>query len=455
MRSHGHVLTLAMAALLLASTPQADAAVSDPAAVPVILSPAADARLSGDFAGPVVIDFAPVEVAEDYVVSARLEGDCDPADDLHPCAVDVTVPVAADTGQVEVVFPRALEHDGSYRLEVGARSGGLVTTSRFLLVGTSGGAPAQPSASVRRPTGHVASGFNGPVVVDLRRTDYAHQYVIALRDHGRDVWSTTLTSTGGSFSWIVPTLTAPGRYHVVVEDAQGQNVYADQAFTVDPRPLMLSGVDASPAKFFPRVRDGYRDSVTISFRLNDVAGVQWSVRDAAGHRVRAEPGRTRPEGDGHVRWNGRDDSGRRVPKGTYTVKLRGLTEDGRKDVARVEVRVATKKVWHSETASFDGRETTDRARSRSCYFRSLFGELTLDCWGGRFAEVTYAFRVPRTATHVSWRVRGEVNCCDDGRITKDARRVSDRRVVISVRVTNWRSYTARRASIEYDWYTRL
>jgi hypothetical protein len=24
-----------------------------------------------------------------------------------------------------------------------------------------------------------------------------------------------------------------------------------------------------------------------------------------------------------------------------------------------------------------------------------------------------------------------------------------------VRVTNWRSYTVRRASIEYDWYTRL
>ena len=96
-----------------------------------------------------------------------------------------------------------------------------------------------------------------------------------------------------------------------------------------------------------------------------------------------------------------------------------------------------------------GTATVSRSHSRSCYFYGYSGDLTLDCWGGREAVANYGFRLPSNARNVTWEVRGERNCCNNGRVVKSGQRTSDTRFGVRVRVTNWASYTVRAVYVDY------
>ena len=76
--------------------------------------------------------------------------------------------------------------------------------------------------------------------------------------------------------------------------------------------------EASARVFYPQDGDSLGSTVTLSFRLADAAAVTWQVQDEDGAVVRTittdeglEPGTHR------FTWNGRDDAGQWVPRGTY------------------------------------------------------------------------------------------------------------------------------------------
>ena len=72
-----------------------------------------------------------------------------------------------------------------------------------------------------------------------------------------------------------------------------------------------------------RAQDGW----LVRFRPPDSADPQLTIVDVAG-RIRARirgPFRSSPDGEMEYRWNGLDQSGRRLPRGVYLVRVGGTT----------------------------------------------------------------------------------------------------------------------------------
>ena len=94
--------------------------------------------------------------------------------------------------------------------------------------------------------------------------------------------------------------------------------------------------------FFSPNEDGRRDTNRISVVVKDPDQVTVAVLDAAGERVRrlASNVPTRPFQPLRLRWDGRDDAGRRVPDGFYRLRI-GLRRQGRSVVSSKAIRLDT------------------------------------------------------------------------------------------------------------------
>src|SRR3954471_8159967 len=68
--------------------------------------------------------------------------------------------------------------------------------------------------------------------------------------------------------------------------------------------------------------DRFSDSSRVGFDLSRPAAVSFSIVDSEGNEVRRLVDGRRLAGDSHNRytWNGRDDEGRLVPDGEYTMR---------------------------------------------------------------------------------------------------------------------------------------
>ncbi len=93
-------------------------------------------------------------------------------------------------------------------------------------------------------------------------------------------------------------------------------------------PLVLRFA-AVPGDFSPN-RDGFRDFTFVGFDLSEPAEVKFSVVDSNGNEVRTFVDGKRLAGDRKYRyiWRGRDNEGRRVPDGSYRMRLI-RTDEGR------------------------------------------------------------------------------------------------------------------------------
>jgi hypothetical protein len=66
----------------------------------------------------------------------------------------------------------------------------------------------------------------------------------------------------------------------------------------------------------------FRERATIPFSLASAAPVSAAVFDVTGRRVRLlADGRLREAGEHELRWDGRDDQGRRVAPGLYACRV--------------------------------------------------------------------------------------------------------------------------------------
>jgi flagellar hook assembly protein FlgD len=135
------------------------------------------------------------------------------------------------------------------------------------------------------------------------------------------------SSAGSRLTWdgrnksaaIVPDGTY--RFEISPMDRAG-NVGAAQSHTVDVYGS-LGFAAASKALFFPQDGDAVSTGMAFSFRLASAATVSWSIVDPAGAIVRTiKTDEALAAGTFSFAWNGRNDLGAFVPRGTYRAVVR-------------------------------------------------------------------------------------------------------------------------------------
>ncbi len=222
--------------------------------------------------------------------------------------------------------------------------------------------------------------------------------------------------------------------------------------------MHVDNVSVAPAKFYPTVRDGFRDTTRIAYRLNQPARVNVAVINRAGNTVRvARLGRLR--GGRHSwQWNGRNRNGDRAATGSYRLRVTATSDARRTD--RVAQRVTVATGWRTKRVSRTRMGDSGGGFTRGdCYINwTSEGYAVLDCWGGRRAQTTYMFSLPHGAFDVSWHVYGardSADMCCRGVIRRDGQRVSPRRFRVRAWVTGWRAYEVRFVEVAYKHRERI
>ena len=215
-----------------------------------------------------------------------------------------------------------------------------------------------------------------------------------------------------------------------------------------------------PTKFFPHVRDGYRDRIDIAFGVRANADVTMTVVNPDGRVVRTNVIQHAGDTDtsyyrNWVGWNGRKDNGELAPEGRYRVVV--VSEGDGLQTASASSAVQVASGWRivERTKRPDPWWDSIDEKRGNCFIRrsSYPHGNELDCWGGAYAQATYRVRVPADARITGWFAGGQRGCCDIGRVIKTGKRVSPGVFQVRVRVTDWSAFTVTRVGVSY-WYRK-
>lgn len=271
----------------------------------------------------------------------------------------------------------------------------------------------------------------------------------------RDDVYLTASSDGQQFSGALGAVDQGESCYLSLYPVSGGTGEDSSSFTVSLN-LEVRKATAKPGEFYPRVRDGFRDSTSIGFqsRLDSDVSVK-IVSRTTGSVLRAFALSGRESRNYYQRrgvvWNGKNKAGNLVPTGRYTAVITS-TLNGQSATARVAIKVASGHRTVRKTVSKNGwYGSRDKTRGNCFTSESYDGGNDLDCWGGVYAQATYRFSLPRDARNVDWAVRGRNECCNVGRVTKTGKRTSATSFLVTVRVTNWRSFVVRRARVTYTY----
>jgi hypothetical protein len=328
-------------------------------------------------------------------------------------------------------------------------------------------APATASASgyghpiitIPRPNATVASGFTGPITVDFSNASVDSYWADLSCDSTDQTNIFTYDDAGDDIqTWALKTaIVGPQDCYLTLDgDTVGMSARAD--FTVaapPPPPLVLDKPSIAPATFYPQVHDGYRDSTTVKFRLNRTAAVTATVKNSVGDVVRRAALGSRSAGQRTWTWNGRTTHGTLVHAGAFHIQITAVADRTRS--IGVSATVAT--AWRRTTVTRhrSGYAVSRSSHSRGCYVRrdAYDDSVELDCWAGSYATANYSFAVPASAYNVGWRVAGYQGCCSEGTISKWGVRLDRTHYRVSVKVTNWRSYTVTAVRLTYTYQRRI
>ncbi len=443
-------LLLTVLCLLTVGLVAPPAYAADRTGTPRILSPAAFPAQAAPFTGTVSVDFSEAPLGQYSVAVDDQVAPPENASSWFDPLGGEPVQVEDGTGVVELTLTEPLSKPGRYVVAV-ADSQGRSWTRTFEVASADGNdhpviAPIADGSTGPQPDAQVdlTAARMGRYTAELCTVDELGTHCDFLQDiHNTQAMTTTPVP--------LPDMTssADAYLHVWHRD-QHAGTYEDiDRFRV-VGPLRFRDLTVSPAVIYP-LRDGYLDRTRIQVSANDVLeSARLQVFDGD-RRVYTDRETQIWSRDWRYTWNGRDGRGRILPPGDYRVVVDGVSTHGQKDLVRGRVTTARKTLTRSDDAERRGTDTASRSAASGCYVRTYDGELTLDCWGGRSAQVTYAFRVPKSAYGFDWTVRGTVNCCDTGVISRTGRRVTDRRYVVTVRVTDWRSYTVRKVGLDWKY----
>ncbi len=174
---------------------------------------------------------------------------------------------------------------------------------------------------IRFPT-TVASSVGGALYAITFRTRVFLQSTTFRLDFGRqDLDGVRQAASEGD-----ATNVANGRSLSVVSDLQGV-------------PL-LGELSLVPAVITPN-GDGINDELTIGLSVFHIEGeksIRVEIFDLSGRRVRDLTRlQSNPSGDHTFQWDGRDESGRLLPPGTYAVRVAFLADGTRGTIARTRI----------------------------------------------------------------------------------------------------------------------
>lgn len=232
-------------------------------------------------------------------------------------------------------------------------------------------------------------------------------------------------------------------------------------------------------KFFPTVRDGYKDTIRVKWEdpngcgdasdtspNYDESGTvncgSYEVRDSVDQVVATGKAKVKRDcyllpwwyewrcilEDAVIKWDGKVKGGKGknkwAPVGDYTIVW---TLDEYSFNAPIEV--ATKKVWKTATKSV--KRPVKRSTQGTCFISAGSYGTHLDCWGGKHAQATFKVKYPKGSKVVSAKLKGRVGCCDSGKLTRKVNKPRKRAVTATVRVTGMRSYSLDRFVVKYRW----
>ncbi|TGN64219.1 hypothetical protein EXE59_09835 [Nocardioides eburneiflavus] len=207
--------------------------------------------------------------------------------------------------------------------------------------------------------------------------------------------------------------------------------------TINRMVPVIETFDLSSGDLYPVVRDDFKDEVEFTWYSNDTSPGQVDVISPSGVVVASFFDRY---GSGSGTWDGTDQSGNVVAVGTYTFRLTVTnSEDGSSATSARLLEVKSDIVSKKIKVHVLGHKATRRTHSPGCSVGRFGIAADLDCNGGRFAQVQFAFKVPRDARGFKVRYDDFPGGYSPGRYIRQAERVRPTRFVVTVRVTGYRS----------------
>ncbi|MEX2440411.1 MAG: FlgD immunoglobulin-like domain containing protein [Actinomycetota bacterium] len=206
-------------------------------------------------------------------------------------------------------------------------------------------------------------------------------------------------------------------------------------FTVHPA-LRFNNLGVAPDKFFPIVRDGFRDRTTFSWNQNmSTGGTRITVVNGKGKAVVRDNLGSENTGPHDWTWNGRTRRGKKLPAGRYRIRVSGTHPDtgARFESGRKPVEIATRFVKKRRRLEKNGTQTSSLRKNGNCNRGSLQGSLLLTCLGGQYTA-TYSWRVPASTVKVRRSFRkeaGAARCRSRTGIDRRGRRVRTSFTVVS------------------------
>jgi len=256
----------------------------------------------------------------------------------------------------------------------------------------------------------------------------------------------------GSFS--VPVGTFSGADYCPIYDSQGGYPIAE--FTVAAPPTRVSDLTTGNGDiFYPLVRDGYKDSLSVRWQQNHHGPAKVRVTNKNGRVVRTAEAWSLRDGRNHWAWNGKNGNGNLVPEGRYRIKVT-VNSNTVSVLVTVDTAIVTRKASNGRGGNLASSFAT---RGRCFASRDSERQVAyLDCWGGSYAKANYRFRVPADAFDVRVLVdlrRTDADLCCRGTITKGWSRPTRRVVVIWAKVTKWRATVVDAVSFTYKHKVRI
>jgi flagellar hook assembly protein FlgD len=335
----------------------------------------------------------------------------------------------SDEASITWAPPTGSVPDGTYRWVLRATDGwanGPLETDGPVVVDT-----ARPDVSVTDAVGAIpqfspngdgsgdtvrfAVGASEPGAVIATVRDAAEQVV--------DQVATSVDTAGGAISWdgrnAAGGYVADGPYSLgfVAKDRAGNRSESQLRSVMVYAPLASTA--SSKTVFFPQDGDNLGRTTAFSFRLRSAATVSWTVRNAGGTVVRTiKAGEALAVGPYAFTWDGRNDAGAMVPRGTYRTVVSAT--DGTyaaaqaatvvADAFRISVSDTTPRRGQRLTVTATSAETLDRAPRLRIYQPGIGARsVTMRKIATRVYRITVTLKRSHTGT-LKLRVSG----LDDG-----------------------------------------